>query len=89
MEHTGDIVKFNALLEALVIVTKLFKQPFSAESLVAGLPVEEGKSSPDLFTIDKAKSEFSRASGRAGLISSLVRKELKEISPLVLPVILL
>ena len=89
MEHSGDIVKFNALLEALVIVTKLFKQPFSTESLVAGLPVEEGKSSPELFTIDKAKSEFSRAANRAGLISNLVRKDLNEISPLVLPVILL
>ena len=89
MEHSSDIVKFNALLQSLVIVTKLFKRPFSAESLVAGLPVEEGKSSPDLFTIDKAKSEFSRVANRAGITSSLVRKELSEISPLVLPVILI
>ncbi len=89
MEHKGDIVKFNALLESLVIMTKLFKRPFSAESLIAGLPIEEGKSTPDLFTIDRAKSEFSRAAGRAGLTSSLVRKDLHEISPLVLPVILL
>ncbi len=89
MEHSSDIVKFNALLQSLVIVTKLFKRPFSAESLVAGFPVEEGKSSPDLFTIDKAKSEFSRVANRAGIIYSLVRKELSEISPLVLPVILI
>lgn len=89
MGQSGDIVKFNALLEALVIVTKLFKKPFSAESLVAGLPVEDGKSSPDLFTIEKAKSQFSRAAGRAGIISSLVRKDLGEISNLVLPTILL
>jgi len=89
MQDSGDIVKFNALLEALVIITKLFKRPFSAESLVAGLPVEEGKSSPDLFSIEKSKSKFSRAASRAGLVSSLVRKDLDEISPLVLPAILL
>ena len=88
MGQGKDIIKFNALLEALVIVTKLFKHPFSAESLVAGLPLEEGRATPELFTIDKAKSEFSRAAGRAGIISNLVRKELGEISPLVLPSIL-
>ena len=85
MKHSGDIIRFNSLLEALVIITKLFRHPFSAESLIAGLPVELGKSSPELFSIDKAKSEFSRA----GLISSLVRKDLEDISVLVLPVILL
>ena len=89
VNQSGDIIKFNALLEALVIVTKLFKQPFSAESLIAGLPVENGKSTPDLFTIDRAKSEFSRAAARAGLISSLVRKDLDSMSPLVMPAILL
>ncbi len=89
MSERSDIVKFNALLEALVIVTKLFKHPFSAESLVAGLPVEDGKSSPNLFTINKAKSQFSRAASRAGLISSLVRKDLNEMSPLIMPAILL
>ena len=89
MHHNTDCIKFNALLESLVIITKLFKRPFSADSLVAGLPVQEGKSNPDLFTIDKAKSEFSRAASRAGLTSQLVRKDLEDISPLVLPVILL
>jgi ATP-binding cassette subfamily C protein LapB len=88
VEQKGDIVRFNALLESLVIMTKLFKRPFSAESLVAGLPIEEGKSTPELFSIAQAKSEFSRVAQRAGLRSSLVRKELEEISPLVLPVIL-
>lgn len=89
MESSGDVVKFNSLLEALVIITKLYKRPFSAKALVAGLPMEDGKSTPDLFTIEKSKSQFSRAAGRAGLISNLVRKELNSISPLVLPAILL
>jgi len=89
MKKNGDVVKFNALLEALVIVTKLFKRPFSAESLIAGLPVQDGKSTPELFTIDHAKSQFSRAAHRAGITSSLVRKDLDEMSPLVMPAILL
>lgn len=84
-----DSVRFNPLLECLVILTKLYKRPFSAEALVAGLPVEEGETTPELFSIDRAKSEFSRAASRAGLTSKLVRHDLHEISPLVLPVILL
>ena len=88
MKKNDDLIRFNPLLESLVIVTKLFKKPFTAQALTAGLPVEAGKATPDLFTIDKAKSEFSRAAKKAGLISQLVRRELSDISALVLPTIL-
>lgn len=89
MENDAGIVKFNSLLESLVIVTKLFKRPFSAKALTSGLPIEDGESSPELFTIERSKSEFSRAASRAGLISNLVRKDLDQISSFVLPVILI
>ncbi len=84
-----DNVKYNDLLETLVLYTKLYHKPFSAEALTAGLPIEPGKESPELFSINKSKGLFSRAAARAGLKSALFHKPLRQISPLQLPVILL
>ena len=83
-----ELINFNPLLSSLVIVTQLFKKPFSAESLISGLPLKDEESTPELFTIDHAKSEFFRAAAKAGIHSELVAKKLPEISALVLPVIL-
>ena len=80
----------NALLECLVIFSKLHHRPFSAEALIADLPVEPGRSTPRLFSPHDggSKSAFSRAARRAGFQSKLVRYRLEEISALLLPVIL-
>jgi len=79
----------DPLLECLVIFTKLHNKPYSAEALIDGLPAEGDVSSIELFSEKGAKSLFSRVSKRAGFTSSLVQKSLKEISPLVLPCILM
>lgn len=84
VSHTDD-----PLLECLVIFTKMHGRPFSADSLVAGLPVEEGKSAPRLFSKDSSKALFSRAAAKAGFVSKTMRISLEEISPLTLPCILL
>lgn len=84
-----DNVKMSDLLDTLVIFTKLYHKPFSAEALTAGLPIEPGKEAPELFSIKSSKGLFSRAAARAGLKSSIFHKPLKQISPLQLPVILL
>mgnify|MGYP001576555427 FL=1 len=68
------------MLDALVALTRLQHRPFSAQSLTAGLPLENGKLTPALFV---------RAAEKAGFTSIHVVKELKEISALVLPVVLL
>ncbi len=86
---SADNLKMDSLLECLVIFTKLYHKPFSAEALTAGLPIEPGKESPELFSINNAKGLFSRAAKKAGLKSSLVKKPLRQISPLQLPMILL
>ena len=70
----------DPLLDALVALTRLQHRPFSAQSLTAGLPLENGKLTPALFV---------RAAEKAGFTSIHVVKELKEISALVLPVVLL
>lgn len=81
--------EIDPLLECLVIFTTLHNRPFSAEALTQGLPVEPGRTKPELFTTGKAKSNFSRAAKRAGFTSKLVKRSLDEISPLVLPCILM
>ncbi len=81
--------KKDPLLECLVIFTKLHNKPYTAEALTVGLPVEEGTDRVELFSIDGSKALFSRAAKRAGFTSSLVKKNLLKISPLVLPCILM
>lgn len=80
--------EIDPLLGCLVLYTKLYHIPHSAESLIAGLPLKQGEKSPELFSLQHSKGLFSRAARKAGLISRIVKKELNEISPLVLPAIL-
>ncbi len=86
---SADNLRMDSLLECLVIFTKLYHKPFSAEALTAGLPIEPGKDSPELFSINNAKGLFSRAAKKAGLKSTLIHRPLDQISPLQLPMILL
>ncbi len=81
----------DPILECLVIFTKLYNRPFTADALVADLPVEPGRLTPKLFSLEAAgsKSAFSRAANRAGFSSKLVNYSLTDISPLLLPVILI
>ena len=81
----------DPILECLVIFTKLYNRPFSADALVADLPVEPGRLTPKLFSLEASgsKSAFSRAANRAGFSSKLVNYSLTDISPLLLPVILI
>ena len=78
----------NALLDCLVIFTKLYHKPFSAEALTSGLPVDDESNTPELFSVKKSSSNFSRASARAGLSSRLVKRKLIDIPDMVLPCIL-
>ncbi|CAD7288504.1 type I secretion system permease/ATPase [Campylobacter suis] len=80
--------KQDQLLECLVIFTKLHNNPYSADALTVGLPVKDGED-VELFSLSSSKSLFSRAAARAGFASTLVRKNIEEISPLVLPCILM
>ena len=86
---SADNLRMDALLDCLVLFKKLYHKPFSAEALTAGLPVEPGAESPELFSINNAKGLFSRAAAKAGLKSSLIRRPLNQISPLQLPMIVL
>ncbi|MFT7003190.1 MAG: ATP-binding cassette subfamily C protein LapB [Sulfurimonas sp.] len=86
---SADNLRMDALLDCLVLFTKLYHKPFSAEALTAGLPIEPGVETPELFSINNAKGLFSRAAEKAGLKSSLIKRPLSQISHLQLPMIVL
>ncbi|WP_067515707.1 type I secretion system permease/ATPase [Endozoicomonas ascidiicola] len=76
-EQTADS---DALLECLALLTRHYGHPYSRESLKAGLPLENGKFTTDVFI---------RSAERAGLACKLNKKALTEISSLVTPAVLL
>lgn len=73
-------IAHDPLLGCLVVLTRLEHHPFAPETLIAGLPLVDNKLTPDLYI---------RAAARAGLSAQMVCRPLKEISPLVLPAVLL
>jgi ATP-binding cassette subfamily C protein LapB len=70
----------DPLLTCLITLTELLERPASGDVLKAGLPLEEGRLTPELAI---------RAAARAGLSARLVRRVLAQISDLTLPCILL
>jgi len=88
-ENVIDTSRVDPLLQCLVIITKLNNKPFTAESLIEGLPTAKGQAEPELFSLEKPKSGFSRAAARAGFTSKLVKRRILDISSLVLPCILI
>lgn len=70
----------DPLLDCLTRLAKILERPCSAEAATAGLPLEKNRLTPALFV---------RAAARVGLNARVVRRALDDISPLVLPVVLL
>ncbi|HRE31707.1 MAG TPA: ABC transporter transmembrane domain-containing protein, partial [Candidatus Berkiella sp.] len=73
-------IAHDPLLGCLVVLTRLEHNPFSPETLIAGLPLVDNKLTPELFI---------RAAARAGLSAQIVSRSLADISSLVLPAVLL
>lgn len=70
----------DPLADCLVILTRYYQHPFSPETLVSGLPLENGRLTPELFV---------RAAARADMTARVMRRRLEDISPSTLPVVLL
>ncbi len=79
-ELPAAVTADDPLLKCLVLLTRFFNHPFSAETLSAGLPLVDSRLTPALFV---------RAAERAGLTAKVAKRDLDRISPLVLPVVLL
>lgn len=70
----------DPLLGCLVHLSKQNHKPYSPEVLCEGLPLENHKLTPKLFI---------RAAKRAGFAAKVLPRSLEDISPLVLPAVLL
>ena len=79
----------NHLLDTLVLFVKMQGRAYSAESLVAGLPVDEGRDTPELFSLTNNKYLFSRAASKAGFKTKISRMPLSDINDLMTPCIIL
>jgi len=79
----------DTLLESLVLYTRLFHKPYTAQSLMSGLPVDVNLTEQLLFSKNSSKSLFSRAASRAGLKTTLIERSIKDILQLQLPLILI
>lgn len=79
----------DPLLQSLVLFTKLYHKPFSAESLLAGLPMASQNDEIESSTHEVAKRIFHRAAQKAGLKTSYIKRNLDDISSLQLPMIVL
>ena len=81
--------KEDSILDCLAIFCKMYGRPYSKDSLIAGLPIEEGRNTPILFSKYNSRSLFSRAASKAGFKTRVLRTKLDKINPLLLPCILL
>lgn len=70
----------DTLLESLVLLTHIHHKPISADALKAGLPLVEGRLTPELFV---------RAAEKAGFKATIVTRKIDQIIKPVLPVVLL
>lgn len=80
---------YDPLLECLSVFSKLYNRPISIDALISGLPIEPGKAGPELFSIKSSKGLFSRVAKRAGFATRLIKRDLNELSELLLPCILI
>jgi ATP-binding cassette subfamily C protein LapB len=83
IDHTYD-----PLLSCLVVFSKLYNRPVTVDALISGLPVAPGARGPEMFSIKRSKGMFQRVAARAGFASRLIKRDLEEISGLLLPCIL-
>lgn len=80
---------YDPLLECLVVFAKLFNRPVSIDALISGLPIEPGKPGPEMFSIHSSKGLFSRVAKRAGFATRLIKRDLVDLSGLLLPCIII
>ncbi|MGM0784199.1 MAG: type I secretion system permease/ATPase [Pseudomonadota bacterium] len=70
----------DELLECLLSVARAHDHEATPESLVAGLPLEEGRLTPAVFP---------RAAARAGMTARIVKSRLVQLNPALFPAVLL
>jgi len=82
-------LNLHSLIDGLVLYTKLYDKPYTTTELTAGLPIQPNQSDVNLYSLKESKSLFSRAASNANLNVKLIQIDLKDISSLHLPIMLL
>lgn len=80
LDSMADIRNTDTLLECLLFLSKYHERPASAESLISGLAVYNTVMNPRMF---------SQSAKRIGLITKTVRRDIKDISKLALPSVMM
>ena len=70
----------NPLLDCLVLLSKYFHNPYTADGIAAGLPITDNAMTPELF---------KRAAQRIGINARFVKRNFNKIPDMVLPTVLL
>ena len=76
----GHPESIDPLLECLSIVTRYYGYAYSNDSLRAGIPLEDGQFTADLFI---------RSASRAGLSATIRARDITEVSTLLTPIVLI
>jgi len=79
-ELEKEDVRFDPLLDGLILLTHLYEHPYTRESLTAGLPTEDAQLDAKNFVV---------AAERAGLSARLLKRPLSTLSKLTLPALVL
>ncbi|WP_228126522.1 type I secretion system permease/ATPase [Candidatus Marinarcus aquaticus] len=80
LDNMADIRNTDTLLECLLFLSKYHERPASAESLISGLAVYNTVMNPRMFT---------QSAKRIGLITKTVKRDIKDISKLALPSVMM
>ncbi len=79
-ELEREDVRFDPLLDGLILLTHLYGKPYTREVLTAGLPTEDAALDAKNFVV---------AAERAGLSARLLKRKLETLSTLTLPALVL
>ena len=79
-KHLEKLETVDPLVDCLVSLSKHFDNPYSADGIRAGLPISDQGMTPELFM---------RAAKRVGFVTRFVKRPLKKIADVLLPVVLL
>lgn len=78
----------NTVFGVLALYARTLGNPVAEEELLAGLPVGPGQERPDFVSATGSADSVARAAARAGLKTQLSQRRLDDLTPLVLPAIL-
>ncbi|SBT18244.1 Toxin RTX-I translocation ATP-binding protein [Marinomonas gallaica] len=79
--EVGDkLENVDPLLDCLVILSKHYNNPYTADGISAGLPVSKEGMTPELF---------ARAAKKVGFVARFVKRPLDKISGVLMPAVLL